>query len=280
MNVNNSIHDELKEMDSILANLSNSNVYTVPQGYFEATTNDIIESITGNFPVKIEDNSIPPQYFENLPDTIMNRIRETEAISVDDSFLGNSKDINVYKIPDGFFDSFPASVLTKLQSDFAEPSFIDSLDKTNLYTIPAGYFEGVSTEILKTIPKEIPVIQLKRSPTILRYAVAAVVSGIIGLSVVSIFNKKEITEPSSATTAEMLLAKRIINTNSIDDVFSTLTKDDIVSYLEKNGEDVDAALVASLSDDKELPEEVDYLTDDNTLETLLNGLINEQVGTN
>ena len=68
---------------------------------------------------------------------------------------------------------------------------------------------------------------------------------------------------------------------NFDEAVSNISDDDIIAYLKESGEDVNAALVASVADDKNLPEEVDYLINDKTLDNLLNELnIKDQSKTN
>jgi hypothetical protein len=63
-----------------------------------------------------------------------------------------------------------------------------------------------------------------------------------------------------------------MSTNSFDKEFSSVSDDAIVSFLESKGQDVEAALVASLTDEKNLPEADDYIINENTLDQVLKTL--------
>ncbi|MEJ7609704.1 MAG: hypothetical protein WKF88_00855 [Ferruginibacter sp.] len=66
-------------------------------------------------------------------------------------------------------------------------------------------------------------------------------------------------------------ANEILKTGSFENEMNSLSDNDIVKYLKENGEDINAALVASsLTDETKLPEASDYLTDENTLDDYLN----------
>ena len=104
---------------------------------------------------------------------------------------------------------------------------------------------------------------MQKRASFFRYAAAAVITGFIGLSVISIFDKKGETD---------FIRPKTETAFNFDEAFSKLTDADIVNYLQKDGQDVNAALVASISDDKSLPDQEDYLTDENTLDNLLNQL--------
>jgi hypothetical protein len=85
-------------------------------------------------------------------------------------------------------------------------------------------------------------------------------------------NKNSSTQPTVQTAALMSEADHIIKTNSFDKEFSSVSDAAIVSFLESKGQDVEAALVASLTDDKNLPDADDYLINENTLDEVLKTL--------
>ena len=51
-----------------------------------------------------------------------------------------------------------------------------------------------------------------------------------------------------------------------------LSNDDIVKYLEANGSDIQAAIVANSVDKNELPSQEDYLLDEQALDKYLNSI--------
>lgn len=226
MKSNEIIQNELKEFNSLLADISRRNVYSVPDGYFDVLSRDILLGIQQT-PMHVEDNGmIPGGYFEGLAGSIMQKIKEGITDEDESALLKGLKNFNVHQVPAGYFDDLASGILNKLH----QPSKV--------------------------------VVMHKRS-SFFRYAAAAVITGFIGLSVISIFDKKGETDSIQPKTETAF---------NFDEAFSTLTDADIVNYLQKEGQDVNAALVASVSDDKSLPDQEDYLTDENTLDNLLNQL--------
>lgn len=226
MKSNDAIQNELKELDSFLADVSNRNVFSVPDGYFDVLSRDILLAVQQPS-MQFEDKSrIPAGYFDGLAGSIMDKIKAGMADDEGTVLHKDLKNINVYRVPTGYFDTLAAGIINKLQP-----------------------------------PAKVVVMQ-KRS-SFFRYAAAAVITGFIGLSVISIFDKKGETDSIRSNTEIAF---------NFDEALSTVTDADIVNYLQKDGQDVNAALVASVSDDKNLPDQVDYLTDENTLDNLLDQL--------
>lgn len=199
---------------------------------------------------------------------ILNKIKaEAESDNVV-SFLP-LKALNPYTVPGGYFDTLADNVLAGINAEFI--SNILPQKAVNPYTVPTGYFEGLSNSIAAKLPQPAKVISMgKRS--MFRYAAAAVITGVLGLSVISIFDKKETGTIAPASIEVMAKANEIISTNSFEKELASISDADLVKYLEQGGEDVNAALVASVADDKNLPDQVDYLTDDKTLDNLLSEL--------
>jgi len=144
---------------------------------------------------------------------------------------------------------------------------LDLLKRVNPYSVPDGYFDVLAGDILTRLPQPSKVIVMGKRFSFFNYAAAAVITGILGICVISIVDKRQ-QEEILPVTYPMANVKQI----SFDEALATVSDDDIVAYLQKNGEDVNAALVASTIEDNNLPEQVDYLTDDKTLDNLLNEL--------
>ena len=225
------IQNELKELNSLLAGISNTNVYTVPNGYFEAMVQDILYAIRPQSS-STENAAIPEGYFDGLPAVIMNKIKLADE----------SSDL-----------LFPAKNI-------------------NPYTVPNGYFESLAGNIVNQLPQPAKVVVMRKRSSFFNYAAAAVITGMLGLSLITVLDNKQ-TGAAQTQTA-------MVDQN-FDEVLSSISDDDILAYLKESGEDVNAALVASAAEGKNLPEQIDYLTDDKTLDNLLNELnIKDQSTTN
>ena len=285
MHSNVNIQNELKELNSILATVSNMNVYTVPDGYFDAISHDILMAVQQDTPQVMDKNSVPAGYFDGLADSIMGKIKTRAAEENEDSaLLAGLKGINVYQVPAGYFDNLATAIIARINVGVDEEessTLLDSIKGINVYQVPAGYFDNLSEAIVSKIEKPAKVIEMKPRSSFFRYAAAAAITGIIGLSVISVFNKRDTTiDPSLPAIDVMAKASDILKNNSFDKELSTVSDADLVNYLKESGEDVNAALVASVEEENNLPEQIDYMTDDKTLDNLLNELNIAQPATN
>ena len=239
------ILNELKELSAAVANIARVNVFTVPDGYFDTLSSQVLIQVHAGDAenVKaIKEASVPEGYFDNLAGNIMARIKN-EALT-------------------------DASSETKNISEL-----VAGIGNKNVYTIPQGYFEGVAEQINAQLFTPAKVVSIKNRFTAFRYAAAAVVTGVIGLSAFFLINKYNDKNISSAQTAAVIAeAKQIIKTNSFDKELSAVSDAAIVSFLESKGQNVEASLVASLTDDKNLPDADEYLINDNTLDEVLKTL--------
>ena len=227
--------------------------------------------------------AVPAGYFQDLSNQIMagidssreNVAMETAAISGLVAGIGIK---NVYSVADEYFNQLPEAIVTQLNlssevyKETAEQSaLVAGIDKVNVYSVPQGYFENLSTEVLQQLTPTAKVISMKSRFTAFRYAAAAVVTGIIAVSAFFMLNKNDNTQ-ARAQVAVMVAANNIIKTNSFDAEMNNISDAAIVAFLENKGQNVEASLVASLVDDKDLPEPVDYLLNENTLDDMLNSL--------
>lgn len=263
------IQNELIGLKSLLSDIPFCNVYAVPEGYFENFLPDLLNILDTKNADPVAAATVPDGYFEGLAGNILAKIKESE-LQNDPTLSFDARQLETFRVPAGYFDSLADNLLHQIRPTDIESKVLPvGLHKINVYEAPAGYFESLAGQVVARLPVQGRVISMRRS--ISRYAVAAVLSGIIGLSVISVFNKKDIPATEN-TPATMQLADNILKTRNFDEVLATVSANDIIQYLQRSGEDVNAALVASVADDKNLPEQIDYLADDKTLDKLLDGL--------
>ncbi len=269
---------------------------SVPAGYFENLADNILLRIKKEVPQEIAGvsellagigrkniYSSPAGYFETLPAQILARIKnedesvgfETAAIS---SLVAGIGKENVYSLPAGYFNNLETGILAKLNAGNVASDETDELStlvagigKHNIYKVPQGYFENLSADILQRIRPTAKVISMKPRFSALKYAAAAVVTGIIAISAFFMLNNNNNTQ-SQEQVAVMKEANKIIETNSFDKEMNNISDAAIVAFLENKGQDVEASLVASLADDKNLPEADEYLLNENTLDEVLSTL--------
>lgn len=235
MQPGNDILNELKEISPTLAEIPRVNPFSVPEGYFEGLAGSILLELMP--PATTETGGVPEGYFEELPLQIMSRIRQME----------------VHDTPEA-------------------GNIISRIDKRNVFSVPVGYFDELPTRIMSKINQPARVVGFSRSMSFFRYAVAACLAGLLGLSLFSALNNADEGGYSPVIVAE---AKQILQTNSFDQVMNTVTDEEITGYLQSAGQDVDAALLASITDASALPEAEDYIFDEQALERVLS-----QVGGN
>jgi hypothetical protein len=232
----NDILNELQAISPLLAGMQKVNVFTVPAGYFERLADGMLllvneEKNTLLSSIHKQSSSVPAAYFDTLADTILNKIKAQEAA-----------------------ETYPV---------------LSSISKQNVYTVPQGYFETLSGAVTaKTNTPQVKVVTMHKRTAWMKYAAAAVFTGIIALSVYKFTATNVKIKMDAATTEGMAIAKE----NKFDEEFSKVTDEDIIKYLQVNGTDVDAAVVANVVDENELPSKEDYLTDDKALDKYLDNI--------
>ena len=285
----NNILNELKGLSPVLAAIPRVNVFKVPEEYFHNITSQVL--LLAHASDRVANGSqntfkVPENYFDTLADSIMNRIRRESALSAADetseisSLVAGIGTTNVYNVPHGYFDNIDEQVISLLSieeeilsSNASKESgaLLAIIGNKNVYTIPAGYFEDVADEVKQKITRPAKVISLYRKISFVKYAAAAVITGILGLSIISVMDKNSNVSGTSAQTVTVMSeAKKIIQTNSFDKEMEDISDASIVAFLEDKGQNVEAALVASLADEKNLPEADDYLLNENALDEVLN----------
>ncbi len=278
------ILNELKELSPLLAGLEKVNVFTVPIGYFERLQEDILMGVkveTGgvllNSIINQTSMQVPQGYFESLSDNILNKIKTEEAATVNElsPMLHSIKNKNTFTVPQGYFESLSANILGKIKegettaSELKELSpLIFSIQNKNIFNVPQGYFELLPDRILNKIkPQQAKVVTMqKRTAAILKYAVAAVFMGVMALGVYKFTNSGDIKKVVPINYSG------IMKTN-VDGELATISDDEILSFLTKEGVDVDAAVAAAQIDDKLDAGETDTdKAESNEIDDLLNQL--------
>lgn len=240
MKIEEDILNELKTISCVVADVPYLNVFSVDKQYFSLISSELkvrIEADTLN--LNKNNFTVPAGYFENLSTTVLQKIKAEEN--------------------EVFAEIKEQSVL------------IASIKNKNIFTVPQQYFEELSfTTEEKPVTK---VIKMSRTRLVFKYAAAAVITGLIGISIINITKKTEsnfASEVSIQTAEVMTKADNIIKTGTFDKELENISDTDIEQYLQQGGQDVNAALVASSTDDADkLPEAAEYLLDENALENYL-----------
>ena len=247
MALNENISNELKAISSTVASVPYVNVFTVD-----------------------------PLYFPGIEIEVSARISADEFYSSGGSFT----------IPLGYFETLSAHILQKIKSGennevSAEinelSSVLAGISKDNVYHVPEGYFAQLEFVAEKAAQAKVIQMNPSRSRSIFRYAAAAVITGMLGISVINIVDKsgssnalKDGSEIQFATKDVLAKATHIIQSGTLDHELNDLSDREIEQYLQQNGQDAHAAMVAaSVNNEGKLPDAADYILDENTLDNYL-----------
>jgi len=203
----NPILIEIKDISPVVAGIGNLNPYTAPQAYFDGFAIQLmlriaLEEKAGIDPVLNinKDNiyQVPDNYFDNLAGNILNHIkaRETsnakEELELLSPLLGQIGKKNPFTSPDGYFNDFSDNIVAGVKAiefvneelENLSPTMFDLKNK-RVYEVPDGYFDSIAATILEKAKKQQPakVVSIGFGRKIMRYAAAAVITGIVAVSV-------------------------------------------------------------------------------------------------
>lgn len=240
---NNNILQELNELNSSLANITPQNIYTVPDGYFDG-----------------------------LAIQMLNRIRAMEAVNVADETNFLSPILSAvprkmpYAVPDGYFELLAEQVLLSVHNNSDHQTANEELailspvlsglkkemtaragHPEGPYSVPQGYFDTLHDRPAKQKAKIISMVHRKW----FRYAAAAVVTGIIALTIfISADKKKESEEKIFAQVKEDVM--------KMDDT----QKDNLVDFIDAGMNGKETAEVNSDNKSKEIKQLLQDVSDE------------------
>lgn len=287
-------------------NINKRNIQEVPNGYFDSLSDSILTKVKAAYSEDSKDElsevshvlsgvkrtnvfSTPEGYFENLSNSILRNLKNINAENAERNadnvspVLNDLKYINVFSLPGGYFESFSDSVLTKIKENEIETETAEeelrrispllySIQGENVFSVPRGYFQSFAQEVLEqTKPQPAKIVTMKKRTSWVRYAAAAVVTGIITISSFLLFNVANKNNSSDvALLPDYVKASMKFKTSEdLNAGIANLSDADIIKYLEKNGNVMDNELLINNTDVTELPSTTDYLYDNNTLNEYL-----------
>jgi hypothetical protein len=294
LNTANTANDDIKK----------ANVQEVPPGYFDTLSDSILARIRATYPESVEEElrtlspvlyslrgnvfSVPEGYFESFATGVVQKLKSMVASETADeelrSFFPHLHPLkgNVFSVPDGYFESFADTVFQKLKTPESAEEELRRLSpmlyalKDNVFSVPAGYFESLAENVTGRLqPKPARIVTMKKINSWWKYAAAAIVTGVIAVTSMQIFNsspgikgtKSIVTE--SGFSADVKASFQYKTEDDLKAGIAKLSDDDIIKYLEKNGNVMDNDLLTNNTDASELPSQAEYLTDENTLNTFL-----------
>jgi hypothetical protein len=262
MTQNNNILQELKELESSLADLAHQDIYSVPNGYFEG-----------------------------LAGIVLNRIKALEAANAAEEIgylspmLSNISKQVPYTVPAGYFEKLDENLLkNNFQENRDEQTaseeletlspLLSGLKKQMPYSVPQDYFEKLTTGINAPVTKTETKIVSIGSRKWFRYAAAAVITGVIVMAGFVITNKDKV-DPGTNSHAWVEKKLKKVSTEKIEEFIQLTDEDKLVASTETKIQDVKELVkdvpeneIQSLLNDAQFLDEPD--TDDVADETIMN----------
>lgn len=243
----------------------------------ENKTSDILNELKTISPFlanleKVNVFKVPDNYFDDLDKKISTLL-----------FLHQDEKNPSQRVPEGYFDSLSDRILSKIKKEASETATeeikeispaLHYLKEEQVFTIPENYFDNLSNRILDKIhPKKAKVISIKSSQKWWKYTAAAVIAGVLAISSLQIFNQKTGKEKIAASYIQV--AQQYKTPQKLDEGIASLSADEIAKYLEKTGTVLDEDVLIKDTDTTNLPSAADYLTDENALDNFLNRINSE-----
>jgi hypothetical protein len=194
MNSHNNIQDELNGLNSSLPPVTGHQPFSVPEGYFDNLAASVLAKIKGT----------------------ENASAAEEIASISPLLAGISRAMP-YAVPDNYFEK-ELEELPFLIAEDPKSSILSLIDKVTPYEVPANYFTYLPEQLLRkvTAPKAKVVSMAGRKW--MRWAVAAMVAGIISLSGYFYFNQKNSGSDSGRPIAQQL---KNVSTKELDEFIKT-----------------------------------------------------------
>lgn len=245
MEKNTDILNEIQSISPVLASLRDTNVFEVPDGYFN-------------------------QLSENVKERV---------ISAGLSELGMSQTVP-QQVPEGYFDNLSASILQKIkaekiaeQPDSLPAGLPASMREINVFVVPQGYFESLPEQIMSKIRPAAVVIPLYKRP-FFRHAVAAMIAVVLFVGAFFAITNQSPGEQNgfsvvSKATVPDRSALKYNSQKSFEAGIASLTDEQIITYLQAHGTILDNDMLIENVDASGLPDLQDYLLYDDALDEYL-----------
>ena len=247
MDAENDILNELTAISPLIAGFPKTNVFTVPDNYFTSVSDTVLvcireEKLNAVIPDAIPVmNDVPANYFNNLPSIILAKIKASDKAAAADDIIPllqfDAKSTNVFDVPPGYFETLPAAIMARINE--------------------SGKVKVVSISTYKRV---------------LKYAVAAILMSAVALGTYRYFDNPVKNVQSSdikITLDPAIEAGKQMNETVFNETLNGLSESAISAYLENNSEDSDIAMLTSALVEGNLPEQDDYLINENTLQNYL-----------
>ena len=236
MKNNDIIVNELIELSPAVANINRKNVYSVPSGYFIDLAEYLLAFVKEHSEKSTLSSSatpfkVPDAYFDGLPNEILNKIKQQHSVQSD------------------------------VERELAEIApLLNTISKTPVYSIPHGYFEKLEA---RKDGSKAKVVSISKGSRFVRYAAAAAITGLVAiggifyanndssdhsLAAAPTFSQEQVKQLSDEEIVSYLntdpAATDVTITNNdkereLLNYTKELTDEEILNFLEENGEPVE-----------------------------------------
>lgn len=290
METKTDISNELASISPLIAGITRVNVFTAPYGYFESISDTVMvclreEGFVFNNNNAQNTDDVPTDYFDKLAASVLDKIKANDAASEEIKYLSpllfDLQKRQVFQVPTGYFENLHELIGEKIDtlntatlSNEISPLLQDLKDK-NVFELPEGYLSGLADTIIKKIQQPLTgtVVSINKRIVWIKYAVAAMMTGIVALGLYKYIDKTgsgvDINATAVATLDAAIKKGTSMSDQQFDEALGNLTQTDIAKYLEKNGDITDVALLGNNLDESNLPNQEDYLLDESTLDNYL-----------
>lgn len=232
----NQILDELNNLSALVANLPAESPYQAPAGYFDNFAADLLTLIPTTEQAApdllaaikhINPFELPGGYFDQFAGDILKRIKAEEAHSSREELkylspllLQLNKKIP-FNLPENYFKEFPSDIMSGVNAvDFVNQELESSAPITNnpkiknAYQVPEGYFDDLDQELLTFVKqkKKAALVPINTNKNISRYAMAALVAGLISIAALVFFkDNKPASSARPLADIEQISSDELIN---------------------------------------------------------------------
>ena len=144
--------------------------------------------------------------------------------------------------------------------------------KNKTISLPVNYFDSFNNKLMARIHEQESspkIISLKRY----RIAIAAAVIGLLGFFIaIKSIRSNETGNIDNEMNESISMSKLILQQKNMEQAFNLLEDEDIINFLNDNGHDVNAALLASLDETNNINLVNDYFCEDEKLNQLMSAL--------
>ena len=244
----------------------------VPTGYFDQLPGQILQKV---YATEVKDElemlspllaampksvplSVPPDYFNQLPQNILLNISEnitgtSDSVMADDdmpSILADLPKAFPMTAPSGYFDQLPAQLLQKIHASEAREELaalsplLADMPKNMPLSVPEGYFAQLSTGVMTaiaasatkpatvtseqlSIPAQTPVIRKMNTRRYIKWAVAASLIALVSVSTL------------------LFVRENNHSANTLDNALANVSDQEIIEYLQAHTDAFDKEELAT-----------------------------------